>query len=224
MGKEKATCAHDPSWRCCCCRCGERPAARLAAAPASTCPSFRQRHPSRCPRRGRHTVATFSHRITAFDVSPDARTLAVATSDGVALYDLQTARRLRTVGGRENVGAVAWSGDGSRLAVGGTKDYGVPFFVGGDSTNSNKAHLTVWDTSTWEAVLEPQFGDEMVNLMFYDVAWSPDGRALAFSLDLGGVLGAGHADRRDALAPDGVLGVGDGRGLVAGRLAAGGDE
>ncbi len=132
-------------------------------------------------------VATLASRIASFDVSPDVSVLAVATSQGVNLYDLHSYKFLRTINDGEFESRVAWSPDGRKLAVGGTKDYGTPFFVGGDSSNSAKAHLTVWDASTWKVVFEPAFGNEMVNQMFRDLAWSPDGRDLAFSLDIGGV-------------------------------------
>lgn len=132
-------------------------------------------------------VATLAQRVPSFDVSPDGNLLALATSDGVQLYDLHTYRLLRSVNTGEFETRVAWSSDGQWLAVGGTKDYGKPFFVGGDSNNSAKAHLTVWDASTWKVLLEPAFGNEMVNLTFRDLAWSPDGSKLAFSTDIGGV-------------------------------------
>ncbi len=125
--------------------------------------------------------------IQAFDVSPDAGTLALAMKGEVRLYDLHTYKLLRALKNAEPNSAVAWSPDGTRLAVGGSKDYGKPFFVGGDSSNSSKAHITVYDTSTWKIVFEPKFGDEMVNQFIWDMAWSPDGMALAFSTDVSGV-------------------------------------
>lgn len=132
-------------------------------------------------------VIKLPQRILSFDASRAANLLAVATAEGVTLYDLHSFALLRTLNQGEFESRVAWSPDGTRLAVGGTKDYGTPFFTGGDSTNSNKARLTVWDAAAWKVIFEPPFGNEMVNQMFYDIAWSPDGRALAFSNDLGGV-------------------------------------
>jgi WD40 repeat protein len=132
-------------------------------------------------------IATLAQRIDSFDVSPDLRTIALATSGGAKLYDLHSYQFLRSLNNGELASSVAWLPDGSELAVGSTKDYGIPFFQGGDSNNSNKAHLTVWDTSTWKIVFQPEFGNEMVNQIFRDIAWSPDGRSLAFSMDIGGV-------------------------------------
>lgn len=126
-------------------------------------------------------------RIASFDVSPNNKLLAVATDQGALLYKLPPDKPVRTLNNGEFTSRLAWSPDGSKLAVGGSKDYGKPFFTGGDSTNSWKAHLTVWDTATWKIIFEPEFGNEMVNQSFYEMAWSPDGRLLAFSTDVGGV-------------------------------------
>jgi WD40 repeat protein len=105
----------------------------------------------------------------------------------VRLYDLHTYKLIRSLENGEMNSSVAWSPDGTRLAVGGSKDYGKPFFTGGDATNSSKARLTVYDASAWKVVFDPQFGDEMVNQFVWTMAWSPDGRSLAFSTDVGGV-------------------------------------
>ncbi len=133
-------------------------------------------------------VITLPGSIQAFDVSPDASTLALAMKGEVRLYDLHSYKLLRRLANAEANSQVAWSPDGARLAGGGSKDYGKPFFTGGDSSNSSKAHITVYDTSTLKIVFEPQFGNEMVNQFVWKLAWSPDGRALAFSTDVGGVL------------------------------------
>ncbi len=162
-----------------------------ACSPASGQPRFDERllpeatsipNPANPP-----AVVSVPGGIQAFDVSPDAKTLALAMNGEIRLYDLRSHQLLRSVENRELNWAVAWSPDGTRLAIGGSKDYGKPFFTGGDSTNSSKTHLTVYDTSTWKIVFEPVFGNEMVNQMVWALAWSPDGRALAFSTDVGGV-------------------------------------
>ena len=132
-------------------------------------------------------AATLPQRIMSFDVSPNSSLMAVATDKGAVLYDLHNDQSLRTLNPGEFTSRVAWSTDGKWLAVGSSKDYGKPFFTGGDSSNSVKARLTIWDASSWKLIFEPEFGNEMVNQMFYDIAWSPDGRSIAFSTDLGGV-------------------------------------
>ncbi len=132
-------------------------------------------------------VVSLPGSLQAFDVSPDAALLALALKGEVRLYDLRAYKLVRSLANAEPNSQVAWSPDGGRLAVGGSKDYGKPFFVGGDSNNSSKAHITVYDTSTWKIVFEPRFGDEMVNQFIWELAWSPDGHALAFSTDVGGV-------------------------------------
>ena len=134
------------------------------------------------------TVASLPERIEAFDVSPDANTLGLAARGEVRLYDLHSYQLLRTIKNGELNSRLAWSPDGKRLALGGSKDYGTPFFTGGDSSNSSKLHITVYDASTWKVVFEPSFENEMVNQMVWDLAWSPDAHALAFSTDIGGVF------------------------------------
>ena len=139
-------------------------------------------------------AATIASRIQSFSVSPDLKAIALATPHGVILYSLLPAPELhagtylRTLNDTENVFSVAWSPDGSKLAAGGALDTGIPFYTGGDSSNSAKAHLTVWDTPTWEVLFEPAFDRDMVNEIFHDIAWSPDNRSLAASTDLEGVF------------------------------------
>ena len=162
-----------------------------ACVPADGQPRFRTgvdaaATPAPAPGPGR-IVSTLAQPIMSFDVSPDADVIALATSDGLWLYDFKTRTFLRTLNAGELVTAAAWSLDGSKLAAGANKDYGTPFFAGGDSNNSNKAHLVVWDTRTWKIIFEPQYGNEMVNELFRDLTWSPDGHSLAFSTEVGGV-------------------------------------
>src|SRR5512138_3401917 len=132
-------------------------------------------------------IATLPDRITSFDVSPDASTLALAIQGEIRLYDLRSYKLLHSIQNGELNSALAWSPDGKSLAIGGSKDYGKPFITGGDASNSSKVHITVYDTSTWAITFEPPFGDEMVNQTVWALAWSPDGRSLAFSSDVGGV-------------------------------------
>ncbi len=124
-------------------------------------------------------AATLSQRIQSFDVSPDLKIIALATSRGIVLYDFNTQKYLRTVDEMEYVSSVAWSPDGSKLAVGGAVMAG---------SDMGTAHLVVWDTSTWKTVFEPDFCREMFNETFHDMAWSPDSRSLAVSTSVDGVL------------------------------------
>ncbi len=137
--------------------------------------------PSAAPR----LVATLPERIQSFDVSPDLNILALATSKGLVLYDLHTWEHLRTLENTGNVFSVAWSPDGKKVAVGSMILSTVPSVEGG---TMGKAHLSIWDTSTWKIVLEPDFGDEMLAEMLRDLAWSHDNRFLAVSTDLAGVF------------------------------------
>lgn len=165
-------------WLAACAPSGSQPKFSQAVLPSATSIPMPKSPPA---------AIKLPQRIQSFDVSPDNKLLAIATDKGALLYALQPDKPVRTLNDGEFTSRIAWSPDGSKLAVGGSKDYGKPFFTGGDSSNSVKAHLTVWDTSTWKVVSEPQFGNEMVNQMFYDIAWSPDGRSIAFSTDISGV-------------------------------------
>ncbi len=167
-----------PAWLAACAPAGAQPVFDLRPLPEATSIPMTSN-----PR----VVATLQSTISSFDVSPDGKLIALATSGGVELYDLHTYEHVRSLNEGEVATRVAWSADGNWLAVGSTKDYGTPFFVGGDASNSNKARLSVWDRNTWKVIFEPEFGNEMVNQSFADLAWSPNGRALAFSTDLGGV-------------------------------------
>src|SRR5215213_10616245 len=65
-----------------------------------------------------NVVATLSGGIHSFAVSPDLRTIAIATSTEVVLYDLQSYEQLRTLDSEENSFSVAFSLDGEKLAAG----------------------------------------------------------------------------------------------------------
>jgi len=108
--------------------------------------------------------------IRSFDISPDKKVLAIATSQGVYLYDLNTYKQLGILSQPQNVSSVAWSPDGTRLAVGG---------VDSAFGKSGKSHLTLWDTSTWKIVSEPKISTENSALQYGALAWSPDSALLA---------------------------------------------
>lgn len=117
-------------------------------------------------------AATLSGRIHSFAVSPDLKTIAIATSNGVVLYDLQSYEQLRILHNKENSFSVAFSSDGKKLAAGNlimqSKELGTP-------------HLAVWDTSTWDVAFEPKLGNNETTIWFGALAWSPDGNFLATS-------------------------------------------
>jgi WD40 repeat protein len=110
--------------------------------------------------------------IHSFAVSPDMKTIAIATSKGVFLYDLQSYEQLRILNSKENSFSVAFSSDGRMLATGN-------LIV--QNSQSGKPHLVVWDTSTWEAVFEPKIGNNDTTMFFGALAWSPKGSLIATS-------------------------------------------
>lgn len=122
--------------------------------------------PSTAPR----VVDSLSGRIRSFAVSPDLNTIALATSKGIVLYDLHAYKSLRTLNESENGFSVAWSSDGNMLAVG--------------SSISGRAHVTVYDTTTWNALFEPEIDYSSFPTNFPNfgaLAWSHDGDLLAAS-------------------------------------------
>ena len=116
-------------------------------------------------------AARFSGRIHAFDVSPDLKTIAIATSNGIVLYDLETSKLLRVLDENKNGFSVGWSPDGKKLATGSLIMR---------NSEIGKGHLAVWDTSTWNMLFEPKMGDGET-MFFGALAWSPDGNLLATS-------------------------------------------
>lgn len=86
------------------------------------------------------------------------------------LYGLNTYKQLGILIQPQNVSSVAWSPDGTRLAVGG---------VVSSFGESGKLHLALWDTSTWKVVSEPEINAQDVVLQYDTLAWSPDSTLLA---------------------------------------------
>ncbi len=108
--------------------------------------------------------------IQSFDVSVDGGRIAIATTNGVFLYDLGTYKKLRVLDSPKNVFSVSWSPDGKMLAVGG---------VMAEFGKSGKTNLDIWDTTTWKIVYEPQTDQKYYALDFRVIEWSHDGRFLA---------------------------------------------
>lgn len=118
-----------------------------------------------------YVAASLSGRFHSFAVSPDKKTIAIATSKGIVLYDLVSKKYLRTLNDTENGFSVAWSPDGKKLAVGSLVM---------ESSEIGWAHLAIWDTSTWKAVFEPKTSNDTFTT-FGAFAWSHNGDLLATS-------------------------------------------
>jgi WD40 repeat protein len=128
-------------------------------------------------------VAKLSGVIWSFDLSPDGSTIAIATSKGLEIYDLKNFALLKSLEAGISQFDIAWSPDGKKLAAGVGLALAKPTEYSG-----GEAVLRVWDTSTWKIVLETNFAGDMVNERILDIAWKPDGLALALSTDIHGVM------------------------------------
>ncbi len=117
-------------------------------------------------------AATLPGRIHSFDLSPDQKTIAFATSQGVVLYNLETFKLLRALEESENIFQVAFSPDGTKLAAGS---------ILMRASESGLPHVIVWDAATWKTLFERE-NQEQASIPFGALAWSPDGNLLAFSL------------------------------------------
>ncbi len=110
--------------------------------------------------------------IQSFDVSSDGGMIAIATSKGLILYDLKTLREIRGLLPGESIDQVAFSPDGSKLAVGAvTTQY----------AESGSQRVTAWDIVSWNMLYEFK-SDRQGYDPFSALAWAPDGERLAFSM------------------------------------------
>jgi WD40 repeat protein/DNA-binding SARP family transcriptional activator len=108
---------------------------------------------------GRPRLYSPSYPPWVVSLSPDGRTLAVASALGVEIIDVATLRRRTWLSGTETVGPVRFTPDGR-------------FLVGG----SYKGWARMWSTKTWQPVTRVLAGHAG------EVLWhstSPDGRTLA---------------------------------------------
>jgi len=145
--------------------------------PSFSTSSFGGATPIPYPTATANVVATLDGRIRSFDLSPDSKTIALATSKGLVVYGMDDKER-RALTGAENFYSVDWSPDGGKLAGGSilmkTADGGTP-------------HLTVWDTGTWKVIFESELSVDSF-ASFGALAWSPDGNFLAVSDFNGGLV------------------------------------
>ena len=128
-------------------------------------------------------VATIPGAILSFAITPDGSSIAFATSQGLLLYDLQTYELLQALAEGEIVNSLAWSPNGTQLAIGIMTELPNPSQFAG-----TKAALEIWDASTWKIILEPDLADSLLSERILDIAWKPDGTALALSTDMHGVM------------------------------------
>ena len=131
-------------------------------SPVSTAKEFDREHP---PQYGRPPI------ITALDISPDGRWLAVSGYHEVLIHDLDGSEQVaRLIGQAERIESVRFSPDGQRIAVAG----GIPAQMG---------EIQIWDVrgirdSTGHGELlvsQPVTFDSV-----FGVSWSPDGSLIGF--------------------------------------------
>lgn len=110
--------------------------------------------------------------IRAFDIGADKRTIAIATSTDLILYDLQTLREIHSIPLRERAFQVRFSPDGSKLALGA---------ILLKYLESGVLRVTVWDAHSWNVLYEYE-SDSQGAVPEGGLAWSPDGKQIAFSI------------------------------------------
>ncbi|MCC6300718.1 MAG: PD40 domain-containing protein [Anaerolineales bacterium] len=110
--------------------------------------------------------------IEAFDISADGGTIAIATSTDLILYDLQTLKEIHSLPLHEQAFQVKFSPDGRKLAVSA---------INLKDLSSGNLHVAVWDTISWNILYEYESESQDV-IPEGGLAWSPNGKQLAFSV------------------------------------------
>jgi len=110
--------------------------------------------------------------IRAFDISADGKKIAIATSTGLILYDLQTLEELHSLPLHEQVFRVQFSPDGSKLAVSAI----LLKYLG-----SGPLHITVWDIASWNMIYE-YTSESQGAVPEGALSWSPNRDQIAFSI------------------------------------------
>ena len=153
--------------------------------------------PTALPAPGRiQPTATLEGRIRTFDLRPDQKAIAFATSRGVVVYDFDR-EKMQVMNQKENFFSVDWSPDGEKLAAGSIIMH---------AAESGAPHLMVWDTSSWRSVFDLD-SDQEASIPFGALAWSPDSQLLALPFAERGLIvlnietGKTVAEQRDFLVP-----------------------
>ncbi len=108
--------------------------------------------------------------IQSFDISPDGKMIAIATSKELILYDLKTLEKIHSQPLSEKVYRTAFSPDGSKIAVSG---YIRKYIEGGP------LHIAIWDTTSWKILYEYTSASDSSSGA---LAWAPNGKQIAFSI------------------------------------------
>ncbi|NOT04987.1 MAG: hypothetical protein HOP27_10355 [Anaerolineales bacterium] len=128
--------------------------------------------PSLMPKGEPKDVVEVPGFIRSFDISPDEKLIAIATSRELILYDLKTLDEIYRLPLREEVYQTTFSPDGKKLAVSG--------FIN-KYVESGPLHVVVWDAASWNVQYE-YTSDSDGSGFSGALAWSPDGKRITFSI------------------------------------------
>jgi WD40 repeat protein/serine/threonine protein kinase len=131
------------------------------------------------------TLRGHAARVAFVALNPDGSRLASSGIDGeVKLWDATTGKELTTLRGLgQGGGRLAFSLDNSRLA--------------GSNIGSKDPSVTVWDTTTYQALFTRTGGDTR---RVYGMAFSPDGSRLALGTEQGTIKVWDSGDGREVFA------------------------